>query len=48
MLTQENMLCIQKTAVYTVFSQPIEFKLDTQTFNQQTLCHHTLSLSTLY
>ena len=41
-LTQKNMLCIQKTAVYKVFSQPIEFKLGTQTFNQQTLCKHNI------
>ena len=41
-LTQENMLCTQKTAVYIVFNQQIEFKLDTQTFNQRTLCQRNI------
>ena len=42
-LTEENMLCTQKeTAVYTIFSQPIKFKLSTQTFIQHTLCQHNI------
>ena len=39
----ENMLCTQKNpAVYTIFSQPIKFKLSTQTFIQHTLCQHNI------
>ena len=41
-LTRENMLCTQKKAVYTVFSQPVKFKLGTQTFLQHTLCQHNI------
>ena len=32
----------KKTAVYTIFSQPIKFKLGTQTFIQHTLCQHNI------
>ena len=42
-LTEENMLCThKKTAVYTIFFQPIKFKLGTQTFIQHTLCQHNI------
>ena len=37
------MLCThKKTAVYTIFSQPIKFKLGTQTFIQHTLCQQNI------
>ena len=47
-LTQESMLCTQNAPVYTVFSQPIAFKLGTQTLNQQMLCQHNICLSIHY
>ena len=38
--TGKYVVYTRKTAVYTVFSQPIECKLGTQTFNQHTPCQH--------
>ena len=34
--------CVHKTAVCTVFIQPLVFKLGTQTFKQHTLCQHNI------
>ena len=33
---------ISEKNVYTAFSQPIKFKLGTQTFIQHTLCQHNI------